>query len=87
MTNVSGSSKNGATPGADYSVLSLDNGAPLTGAVARRVVFAVQTVGGEPVAEGNGGICFDDISVTVPEPSVLLFVLFGVCGFAAHRRH
>lgn len=78
--------QNGGQPGAVYSMFNLESGEAPTGAVAGRVVFAVQTFGGEPLPGNTGTIYFDDVAAsTIPEPGSSLLALLGVLGFAARR--
>jgi len=77
-TEISRTPNSTPIPGAAYGPFSLNATVPV-GADTARLVYAIQTFGGEP---GNNGTVFvDDISfVVVPEPST--FILAGLGGLA-----
>ena len=75
---------NGGTPGADYELFSLSGTAP-DGTGVARVVYDLQSFGGNTTAEAN----LDDFSVTgstVPEPSGAILLSLGALGFLARRK-
>ena len=57
------------------------------GADTARVVFAIQTFGGEPNPTNTGTVYVDDVSFTVvPEPSALALTGLGALGMLRRRR-
>jgi hypothetical protein len=71
-------------PTSDYSQFMLSGVAP-AGADSARVVYAIQTFGGEPT--NTGTVFVDDVSFVVPEPaSVGLAVIAGIALLATRRR-
>lgn len=71
-------------PTSDYSQFMLSGVAP-AGADLARVVYAIQTFGGEPT--NTGTVFVDDVSFVVPEPaSVGLAAIAGFALLATRRR-
>ncbi len=71
-------------PTSDYTQFMLSGVAP-AGADTARVVYAIQTFGGEPT--NNGTVFVDDVSFAVPEPaSVGLAAIAGIALLATRRR-
>ena len=71
-------------PTSDYSQFMLSGVAP-AGADLARVVYAIQTFGGEPT--NTGTVFVDDVSFAVPEPaSVGLAAIAGIALLATRRR-
>ena len=57
------------------------------GADTARVVYAIQTFGGEPTPTNTGTVYVDDVSFTViPEPSALMLAGLGALGLIRRRR-
>ena len=71
-------------PTSDYSQFMLSGVAP-AGADLARVVYAIQTFGGEPT--NTGTVFVDDVSFVIPEPaSVGLAAIAGIALLATRRR-
>lgn len=67
-----------------YALFSLDAAVP-AGADTARIVYAIQTFGGEPNPTNTGTVYLDDLSfVVIPEPASLALV--GVSGLGLLRR-
>jgi hypothetical protein len=64
-------------PGNDYGLFSLPSVVP-AGADTARVVYAIQTFGGEPGPTNTGLVYVDDVSFVVPEPATAM--LLGMIG-------
>ena len=73
-------------PVAAYAPFSLAAVVP-AGADTARVVYAIQTFGGEPNPTNTGTVFIDDVSFTaIPEPSALVLAGLGALGLLRHRR-
>ena len=69
-----------------YAPFSLTATVP-AGADTARVVYAIQTFGGEPNPTNTGTVFVDDVSFTViPEPSALALAGLGAMGLIRRRR-
>jgi hypothetical protein len=69
-----------------YAPFSLSATVP-AGADTARVVYAIQTFGGEPNPTNTGTVFVDDVSFTViPEPSALALACLGAMGLIRRRR-
>lgn len=79
-TEISRTANSTPSPGTSYELFSLAETVP-AGADTARVVYAIQSFGGNPAAVIN----VDDASV-VPEPATGIFAALGMMGFAARRR-
>jgi len=67
-------------------MFDLESGEAPTGAVAGRMLFAVQTFEGELLPENTGTIYFDDVAASpIPEPGSPLLAIPGLLRFAARR--
>ena len=72
------------TPTADYTPFTVAALVPANADTAR-VVYAIQTFGGEPFPTNTGTVFVDDVSFTaIPEPSAL--ALAGLAGLGLLRR-
>jgi hypothetical protein len=75
------------TPTADYTPFSVSAPVPV-GADTARVVYAIQTFGGEPNPTNTGTVFIDDVSFTaIPEPSALALAGLGALGLLRRRRN
>jgi hypothetical protein len=73
-------------PNSVYSPFSLTATVP-AGADTARVVYAIQTFGGEPNPTNTGTVFLDDVSFSViPEPSALALAGLGALGLLRRRR-
>jgi len=72
-------------PGDDYILFSLPSVVP-AGADTARVVYAIQTFGGEPGPTNTGLVLIDDVSFVVPEPSTMALLGLITTGFACIYR-
>ncbi|MGD9636599.1 MAG: hypothetical protein AB7U97_25165 [Pirellulales bacterium] len=64
-------------PGSDYVPFALPSVVP-AGADTARVVYAIQTFGGEPGPTNTGLVYVDDVSLVVPEPMSI-----ALCGLSS----
>lgn len=73
-------------PGNDYIPFTLPSIVP-AGADTARVVYAIQTFGGEPGPTNTGLVYVDDVSLVIPEPmSIALCGLGGLALLFVRRR-
>lgn len=76
----------GNVPTATYSQISVGGVAP-AGTVSARLVYAIQTFGGEPFPTNTGTVYLDDASLTgIPEPTAAIMALLGLAPLARRRR-
>lgn len=74
-----------SAPGSDYILFSLPSVVP-AGADTARVVYAIQTFGGEPGPTNTGLVLIDDASFVVPEPATMALVGMVTMGLACIYR-